>query len=54
MAYLWEDLRERAFCNLTFNSLDTPEDHLEATSRSMKNDQDHIISIVAWPWLINT
>jgi hypothetical protein len=47
--HLWDDLREKAFHNLVFDSLDS----LEAALRDMENDQNRIHSIVAWPWIIN-
>jgi len=51
--HLWDDLREKAFHNLVFDSLDALEDHLEGALQDMENDQDRIHSIVAWPWIIN-
>ena len=51
--HIWDDLREKAFHNLVFDSLDALEDHLEAALRDMENDQNRIHSIVAWPWIIN-
>ena len=51
--HLWDDLREKSFHNVVFNSIDALEDHLEETLRNMENDQDRIRSIVAWPWIIN-
>jgi len=53
MVLLWDDLREKAFHNLVFNSLDALEDHLEAELRNIENDQDRVHSIVARPWIIN-
>lgn len=52
--HLWDDLREKSFHNVVFNSIDALEDHLEEALRNMENDQDRIRSIVAWPWIINT
>ena len=52
--HLWDDLREKSFHNVVFNSIDALEDHLEEALRNMENDQDRIHSIVAWPWIINT
>jgi hypothetical protein len=51
--HLWDDLREKAFHNLVFDSLDALEDHLEAALRDMEKDHDRVHSIVAWPWIIN-
>lgn len=52
--HIWDDLREKAFHNLVFDSLDALEDHLEEALRDMENDQNRIHSIVAWPWIINS
>jgi hypothetical protein len=51
--HLWDDLREKDFHNLVFDSLDALEDHLEAALRAMENDHDRVHSIVAWPWIVN-
>jgi transposase len=51
--HLWDDLREKAFHNVVFDSIDALEDHLEEALRNMENDQERIRSIVAWPWIIN-
>ena len=51
--HLWDDLREKAFHNVVFGSIDALEDQLAVTLRNMENDQDRIRSIVAWPWIIN-
>lgn len=53
MEHIWDDLREKEFHNLVFDSLDSLEDHLKAALLDMENDQDRIHSIVAWPWIIN-
>ena len=51
--HLWDDLREKSFHNVVFNSIDALEDHLEEALRNMENDQDRTRSIVAWQWIIN-
>lgn len=51
--HIWDDLREKAFHNLVFDSLDALEDHLENALCDMENDQNRIRSIVAWQWIIN-
>jgi len=52
--HLWDELREKAFGNRVFNSLDALEDHLEASLRIMEHDTPRVHSIVAWPWIINS
>jgi hypothetical protein len=52
--HLWDELREKAFGNLVFNSLNALEDHLEASLRTMERDTSRVHSIVAWPWIMNS
>ena len=52
--HLWDELREKAFGNLVFDSLDALEDHLEASLRTMECDTPRVHSIVAWPWIMNS
>lgn len=52
--HLWDELREKAFHNRVFDSIDALEDHLEASLRTLENDHDRVHSIVAWPWIINS
>lgn len=50
--HLWDELREKYFHNLVFDSLDALERHLESALRTMENSADRVRSIVAWPWII--
>jgi transposase len=52
--HLWDELREKFFGNLVFNSLDALEHHLEKALRVMELDHKKIKSIVAWPWIMNS
>jgi transposase len=52
--HLWDELREKAFGNLVFDSLDALEDHLEAALLQMERDTKRVHSIVAWPWIKNS
>lgn len=52
--HLWDELREKSFGNLVFNSLDALEDHLEKALRTMELDTEKVKSIVNWPWIINS
>jgi transposase len=52
--HIWDELREKAFGNLAFNTLDALEDRLETSLRAMEQDHQRIKSIVAWPWIINS
>jgi transposase len=51
--HVWDELREKAFGNVVFNSLDALEDHLEASLAAIEQDMSRVHSIVAWPWIIN-
>ena len=50
--HLGDELREKSFHNLVFDSLDALEGHLESALREMENDITRVQSIVAWPWII--
>ena len=50
--HLWDDLREKSFCNHVFDSLDALENHREVALRDMELDHHRVHSIVAWPWII--
>jgi len=52
--HIWDELREKSFGNLVFDSLDALEDHLETSLREMEADTKKVHSIVGWPWIINS
>lgn len=52
--HLWDELREKDFGNLVFESLDALEDHLEVALREIERDHQRIRSIVAWPWIVDS
>lgn len=52
--HLWDDLREKAFHNRIFDSIDALELHLESSLRALELDHPRVRSIVAWPWIINS
>jgi transposase len=52
--HIWDELREKAFGNLAFDSLDALESHLEAALYALEHDNPRVHSIVAWPWIINS
>lgn len=51
--HVWDEIREKHFCNLSFNSLDALEDYLEISLRNAENQHDRFKSIVHWPWIVN-
>ena len=52
--HLWDELREKAFHNRVFDSIEALEDHLEVSLRALENDPARVHSIVAWPWIIDS
>lgn len=52
--HLWDELREKSFGNIVFDSLDALESHLEVSLREMECNKEQVHSIVAWPWIINS
>ena len=52
--HVWDELREKAFGNLVFDSLDALEDHLEVSLLGMERDRERVRSIVAWRWIIES
>lgn len=51
---LWDELREKSFGNLVFDSMQSLEDHLEVALRNFELDTARVRSIVSWPWIINS
>ena len=51
--HLWDELREKFFHNLAFDSLDALEDRLEFALNTLEQNQPTIKSIVRWPWIVN-
>jgi hypothetical protein len=51
--HLWEELREKYFHNLAFDSMSALEDQLEIGLRTLEQTPSRVQSIVRWPWIIN-
>ena len=51
--HIWDDLREKWFHNMVFESQNALEDHLEVALGNMERESTRVRSIVAWPWFIN-
>ena len=51
---LWDELREKSFGNLVFDSMTSLETHLEAALKNFELDIDRVKFIVSWPWIINS
>ncbi len=46
---IWDDLREKSFGNLVFDSMRALEKHLEVALRNFEAEPERVKSIVAWP-----
>ena len=51
--HLWDELREKFFHNLAFDSMEALEDRLEFALKTMEQNQPAVKSIVHWPWIGN-
>lgn len=51
--HLWDELREKAFGKMVFDSIDALEEHLEVSLKAMELNTQIVPSIVAWPWIIS-
>jgi len=51
---IWEELREKSFCNSVFDSMDALDDRLLIGPKSLKNHPEITKSISAWPWIIGS
>ena len=49
--HVWDELREKFFHNLVFDSLEALENQLECGLRDLESDLPRVRSIVSWPWL---
>ncbi|MFO1352145.1 MAG: IS630 family transposase [Gammaproteobacteria bacterium] len=50
---LWDELREKTFKNLAFDSLDAVEDTLAQGLRRLEKTPDIVRSITAFPWIVS-
>ena len=51
---IWDELREKFFGNLVFDSHEALESQLVTGLRSLELNKDVTRSIAAWPWIINS
>ena len=52
--HIWDELREKFFHNLAFDSLDALEGQLEAGLLALERDRLRVKSIVSWDWIVNS
>lgn len=50
----WDDMREKFFPNLVFDSMDAVEKKLIQACKFYENNTEIIKSIAAWKWIINS
>ena len=50
--HIWDELRERWFHNIVFDSLDALEDQLVTGLNAMQANPIVVKSIVGWDWII--
>ena len=51
--HLWEEIREKWFQNLVFDSLDAVEDRLLTALVSLENDRRWVASLTGFDWIIS-
>lgn len=50
---IWDDMREKFFYNVAFNSLDAVEDRLVDACKHYENNSAIVKSITGWNWIIS-
>jgi transposase len=53
MEHIWDEIREKWFPNLAFNSLEAVEDRLVESVLALENDAVSVSSITGFDWIIN-
>ena len=51
--HLWDELREKTFGNVLFDSIEALEEHLDVSLKAMELNTQKVHSIAAWPWIIS-
>ena len=51
--HIWEEIREKWFANVVFNSLDAVEDRLVEALVALENDREFVASTTGFDWIIN-
>lgn len=49
---MWDDMREKWFPNITFDSMDALEDHLVQCARAYEASPKVVQSITGWDWIL--
>lgn len=51
---IWEEIREKSFPNLSFDSMDQLEDNLVDALLRLENDPDTVKSIAGFQWIVSS
>ena len=51
--HIWDELREKWFHNIVFDSLDALEDQLMTGLKALETSPNMVKSIAGWDWIIN-
>jgi hypothetical protein len=51
--HLWEEIREKWFPNLVFNSLAASADRLVEVLATLEYDPDRVAQITGFDWIVN-
>jgi len=52
--YIFDELREKYFHNLFFNSMNAVEDRLESGLRDLENHKEIVQSTTAFNWIVES
>ena len=50
---MWDDMREKFFCNVAFNSMEAVEDRLVDACNYYEGNRQIVKSISGWNWIIS-
>lgn len=53
MEHFWEELREKYFHNILFQSLSSLDDQLEAGLRDYEQHPEKMVALTSWDWIKN-
>lgn len=52
--HIWDELREKWFQNLVFNSIEAVEDRLVEALVTLEKDNTRVLNLTAFPWIISS
>jgi len=51
--HVWDEIREKFFHNITFDSISALEDRLEIALKELELDMPRVHSMTSFPWIVN-